>query len=240
MKLAIMQPYLFPYIGYWQLLHAVDTFAIYDDVTYIKGGWINRNNILLNGERWCFTIKLDGASSYKLIKDIAILDTFSSFRKTLSENYSKAPFFKEIVDLVNRIIECDKTNLATFIKNSISLIAKYIGINTSLLLSSDLEKNNSLKGQAKVIDICRVLRATEYINAIGGLELYNAAAFTENGIELKFLQTNFVPYKQFKNEFIPGLSIIDIMMFNHKEKITDMLNNYELIIPSIHNYGGNG
>ena len=232
MKLAIMQPYLFSYIGYWQLIHAVDAFVVYDDVTFIKGGWINRNNILLKGERRLFTIKLDGASSYRLIKDIAISDKFTDFTKTLPQYYSKAPFFKDVMDLIDRIIMFDKLNLAAFIANSILIIAEYIGIYTKFLMSSDIEKDNSLKGQAKVIEICRILGATEYINAIGGVELYSAAAFAEYGIELKFLKTNFVPYKQFENEFIPGLSIIDIMMFNSKEKILDMLNNYELITPS--------
>ena len=231
MKIGIMQPYLFPYIGYWQLIHAVDAFVVYDDVNY-KRGWINRNNILLNGERRLFTIKLEGASQCRLINDIAILDTFSGFVKTLRQYYNKTPFFREVMDLLNKIIMFDKSNLAAFIAGSISIIAEYMEIDTKLLMSSDIEKNNSLKGQAKIIDICNILRATEYINAIGGVELYNAAAFKENGVKLKFLKTNFVPYEQFKNEFIPGLSIIDVMMFNSKEKIRDMLKNYELFAPS--------
>ena len=229
MKIAIMQPYLFPYIGYWQLLHAADVFVVYDDVTYIKGGWINRNNILMGGQRRLFTIKLDGASSYRLIKDIAILDTFSDFVKTLRQNYSKAPFFKDVMDLVERLIDFEKTSLSAFIANSISTICDYLGIGVKLLTSSDIEKDNSLKGQAKVIEICRILGAGEYINAIGGTELYDASTFAENHIELKFLKTNFVPYKQYKNEFIPGLSILDVMMFCSVDEIRDMLDDYELI-----------
>ena len=229
MKLAIMQPYLFPYIGYWQLLNAADAFVVYDDVTYIKGGWINRNNILMGGQRRLFTIKLDGASSYKLIKDIAILDTFSDFVKTLRQNYSKAPFFGDVMNLVEMVIAFDKSNLADFIANSISIISDYLGIGTKLLMSSDIEKDNSLKGQAKVIEICRLLGATEYINSIGGTELYDASVFAENGIELKFIKSDFVPYKQFKNEFVPGLSIIDVMMFNTRAAIQEMLCNYEII-----------
>ena len=234
MKLAIMQPYFLPYIGYWQLIHAVDIFVVYDDVTYIKSGWINRNNILMDGKRRLFTIKLAGASSFRLIKDIAIFDTFSNFIKTMRQNYSKAPFFKDFMDLADRIVTFDKSNLAAFIANSILIIGDYLGIDTKLLASSDIEKNNSLKGQAKVVDICRVLGATEYINAIGGVELYDAGAFAENGVELKFLQTSFAPYKQFDNEFVAGLSIIDVMMFNPKDKIREMLNDFTFINPPIH------
>ena len=227
MKLAIMQPYLFPYIGYWQLIQAVDTFVVFDDVNYINRGWINRNNILIGGKSRLFTIALGGASQNRLINDIAILDTFSDFVKTLRQNYSKAPFFGDVMGLVERAIAFDKANLAAFIANSISIICDYIGIGTRLLMSSDIEKDNSLKGQAKVIEICRLLGATEYINSIGGTELYDASVFAENGIELKFLKTEFATYRQFKNEFVPGLSIIDVMMFNAKEEVKEMLDDYE-------------
>jgi hypothetical protein len=229
MKLAIMQPYFLPYIGYWQLIHAVDKFVLYDDVNYIKGGWINRNNILANGKKQRFTIRLDDSSSFKLIKEIGILDDFIKFQKTIQMNYHKAPYFDAVMRIIAEIIGFDKSDTGKFIYNSVRVIADYLGITTELLLSSDLDKDNSLKAQDKVIDICKKLGASEYYNAIGGTDLYSVDVFGENGIDLKFIQTRFTPYTQFKNEFVAGLSILDIMMFNDAETIQKMLGEYSLV-----------
>lgn len=229
MKLGIMQPYFFPYIGYWQLIKAVDNYVVYDDVNYIKGGWINRNNFLINGQKKLFTIQLNGASSYKKINEIEIKDDFSSFKKMLQINYAKAPFYKDCQELVERITSFDSKNLGVFLFNSIKSIAEYLGFETEIILSSEIEKDDNLKGQEKVIHICKLLEADEYYNAIGGQELYSKQGFKENGISLSFLKTNIIPYKQLKNDFVPGLSILDMMMFCSKEQINEMLDNYELI-----------
>lgn len=229
MKLGIMQPYFLPYLGYWQLMNAVDTYIVYDDVAYIKGGWINRNNFLVQGNAKLFTFSLDGAGSYKLINEISIKDDFSNFLKLLQFNYKKAPFFKECMELVNKIVSYDKNNLGMFLYNSIKVVADYLDFNTKILLSSEIEKDNSLKGKDKVIHICKLLAADEYYNAIGGKELYDKTEFTQNGIKLAFLKTNIKPYKQLKNDFIPGLSIMDILMFNSKEQVKKMLADFELV-----------
>ena len=229
MKLGIMQPYFLPYIGYWQLLNAVDTYVIYDDVTFIKGGWINRNNFLINKQKKMFTIRLKKSSSYSLIKEIEILDGFDNFIKMLQANYAKAPYFRQIMGLVRQIIDFDKENLALFITNAIKIIVEYLCINTNLVLSSELEKDKSLKGKDKVISICKLLNAGDYYNSIGGIELYDKNEFADNGIILHFLKTNITPYKQFNNDFIPGLSILDVMMFNSVQDIQDMLSDYTLI-----------
>lgn len=232
MKIGIMQPYFLPYIGYWQLLNAVDKYIIYDDVNYIKGGWINRNRILINKEAKYFNIKLNGASPNKLINEVEIfLDKLykKKLLKTIKENYVKAPFFKEVFPVIQKIIENEEINLARYLEYSIKEVCSYLDIKTEILISSDLEKNNSLKGEDKVIDICKKLGGTEYYNAIGGQELYSFKDFENNGIELKFLKTKEINYQQFNNGFIPYLSILDVMMFNSKEKIKEFLNNYILI-----------
>jgi len=228
MKLAIMQPYFLPYIGYWQLINAVDKFVVYDDVTFIKGGWINRNNILADGKKQLFTIKLDGSSSFKLINQIGILDDFIKLQKTISMNYSKAPYFQDVWRVLNSIFAFDKSNLADFIFNSTVIINKYLGIGTELLRSSDLEKDECLKSQERVIDICVRLKANKYYNSIGGKELYDAHEFNKHGIELRFLRTTHKPYAQFKNECVMGLSILDMMMFCSPKEIKVMLDKYDL------------
>lgn len=229
MRLGIMQPYFFPYLGYWQLLANVDKYVVYDDVTYIKGGWINRNNFLINGQKNLLTMRLEKASSYTLIKDIAIKDDFVKFLKTIEMGYKKAPFFEDIFRLLKDICQCPDKKLGQFLFNSHIKICEYLGIDTELILSSSFEKHTELKGKDKVISICKQLGADEYINAIGGQELYDKKEFAENGIRLNFLQANLREYRQLKNEFVAGLSIIDIMMFNSKEEIKEMLNDFKLV-----------
>lgn len=232
MRLGIMQPYFLPYIGYWQLLNAVDKYVIYDDVNYIKGGWINRNRILINKEIKYFTVKLNGASPNKLINEIEVSNDKiykKKMLKTIEESYKKAPFFNIVFPIIKEIMENEEDNLAKYLKYSIEKICNYLEIKMELLLSSELEKDNSLRGKDKVISICKKMGATEYYNAIGGQELYSFEEFKNNGIELKFLKTEEIIYKQFTNEFIPNLSILDVMMFNSKEKVKEFLENYTLV-----------
>ena len=148
--------------------------------------------------------------------------------KTLEQAYKKAPYYEETIELIQSILENKVTSLGSFLGNSLKEIAMYFGIKTQFIYSSSLGKDNSLKGQDKVIDICKILNATEYYNTIAGQELYNSDDFTLNGIDFKFLKTNPIEYSQFDNQFIPWLSIIDVMMFNSVEEIKAMLGNYIL------------
>ena len=232
MKIGIMQPYFLPYIGYWQLLNAVDKYIIYDDVNFIKGGWINRNRILVNKEPKMLTLKLNGASPNKLINEIEILDNniqIKKILKTIDISYRKAPYFEVIYPLIEKILKFNELNLAKFIKNSFEIICEYLDIKTELIISSSLEKKSELKAQDKVINICKILKATEYYNAIGGQELYSFDKFKEEKIQLKFLKTKDIKYKQLDNEFISNLSILDVLMFNSKEEVKKMLNSYSII-----------
>ena len=224
-----MQPYMFPYLGYFQLISTVDRYVIYDDVNFIKGGWINRNNILLNKQKHLFTITLNHPSPNKLINEIQIKDNFEKFRKTLIQAYAKAPYFNGTINIIDQVLSHNEKTLSSFIANSITTISTYLGIETEFILSSSLNKDKSLKNQDKVIHICKLLEADEYINAIGGQELYKRDDFSKKDLGLRFLNTPLNEYKQFNNTFIPGLSIIDVMMFNSTDEINRMLNNYELI-----------
>ena len=232
MKIGIMQPYFLPYIGYWQLLNAVDKYIIYDDVNYINRGWINRNRILLNSKDKMITLSLKEVSQNKLIKEIELLNNEKErekLLKTISQSYKKAPFYDEVYPLIEEILNFKEINLGKFLENSIKKIIEYLEINATILISSEIEKDNMLKGKNKILDICKNLGASEYYNAIGGQELYSYEEFNKEGIKLKFLKSGNIEYRQFKNEFIPNLSIIDVMMFNSKEKIKEFLNNYTLI-----------
>lgn len=230
MKLGIMQPYFMPYIGYFQLMKAVDKYVIYNDVNYINRGWVARNNILIKGEKQLFTIKLQGASQNKHFTEIQIIDDFKKLTKTLEMNYSKAPFFQSAMELMSRVFSFPEKRLDLFIKNSFEQILAYLNIDAELILSSDIKKDNSLKGQDKILDICKILQADTYYNAIGGKDLYDKKEFEDNGISLHFLKTDEnLRYKQFLNmEFVPNLSIIDVLMFNSVEEVNKMLDNYTL------------
>ena len=229
MTLGIMQPYFMPYIGYWQLMAAVDTYVVYDDVNYIKKGWINRNNILVNNDKQMFTISLNGASQNKLINEITIADDFTKLRKTIHMAYHKAPYYNDVMALLDKIFSYQSSNLADFIANSIELVCQYLDIQTKIIMSSDIEKDNSLKGQDKILEICKLLNADTYYNAIGGQELYDKSVFEKENIKLCFLKSDIPEYSQYKNAFVPGLSIIDVLMFNNPMQVNKMLIDYTLV-----------
>ena len=229
MTLGIMQPYFMPYIGYWQLMAAVDTYVVYDDVNYIKGGWVARNNILLNGQKHMFTITLNGASPNKLFNEITIKDDFKKFSRLIESAYRKAPYYAEVSALLNKIYNYGDKSLGAFMMNSFQVVLDYLEIDTKLILSSTIEKDNSLRGKDKVKHICHLLGADTYYNAIGGQELYDKNDFRVDGINLQFVQTNLTPYAQLGNEFVPGLSLIDVLMFNNPIQVTQMLTNYTLL-----------
>lgn len=229
MIIAIMQPYLFPYIGYWMLIHAVDTFVIFDDVNFIKKGYINRNSILMNYEPYRFTLELFGASQNKLINEIEVGSNQQKILKTIEHAYKKSPYFHDTFSVVKQILSNMEKNLARYLGASLVSLSRYLGIETNFIYSSDLEKSIGLKGEAKIIDICKRLNADTYINPIGGRELYSKEAFKKENISLFYISANPVEYHQFNNEFVPNLSIIDVMMFNSIDDIQGMLHNYKLI-----------
>lgn len=224
-----MQPYLFPYLGYYQLIKAVDTFVIYDDVNFIKQGWINRNRILLNGSAFMFNITLKGASSFKKINEIEVVCNNYKLIRTIEQAYNKAPYFNEVYPVITNILFDKETNLAKYLTKSLYAIIGYLAIPVSILVSSEIEKATLLKGDDKVIDICKRLKATNYINAIGGQELYLKDKFIKNNLILNFIKSKPIVYPQFKNKFVSWLSIIDVMMFNSPEIIKEFLNQYELL-----------
>jgi hypothetical protein len=230
MKVAIMQPYLFPYIGYFQLINAVDEFIVYDNIQFTKKGWINRNKILVNGTEAYITFPLKKDSDYLDVRDRFLSDDWEVERKKLlnriSESYRKAPQFDLAIPLIERIVMYENRNLFQFIFNSIQQINSYLDINTPLIVSSSISIDHSLKSDKKVIALSKVRYASHYINPIGGLDLYCKEEFKNQGLELNFLKTNEIIYSQFKNEFVPFLSIIDVMMFNSKDTIREYLNSY--------------
>lgn len=191
MKVGIMQPYFFPYLGYWQLMNAVDRYVVYDDVNFIKGGRINRNAVLMNGSAHNINLILSGATPNKHINEIQVNTDpriQAKLLRTLEMSYSKAPYYSQVSQLLQSVISRQEPNLARYLYDSFQIIGTYLGITTELLLSSELDKDSSLKAEKKVIAICKLLGATEYYNSVNGIPLYapHRDEFTQAGIKLCF------------------------------------------------------
>lgn len=233
MKVGIMQPYFLPYIGYWQLINAVDLFVVCDNIQYIRDSWIRRNRILLDDTDRLFSLPLKKGSNYAEIIDRYLHDSFSEDRdkilNQIKQAYFKAPQYPAVFPLIKECFFYNEKNLFWFVYHSLNEVAHHLGINTKVIISSGIPMDHSLKGKDRVIEMCKVLGASTYINPIGGVGLYDKQEFLENGIELQFLERNPIEYRQYKDFFIPDLSIIDVMMFNSKQEIGDMLLNYSLL-----------
>ena len=232
MTIGIMQPYLFPYIGYWQLINIVDTFVIYDNIQFSKKGWFHRNNILLNGKKTLFSIPLKKDSDSLDVIERFISDgadkEINKITRQIEIAYKKAPYFEDVFPMIKEIFQNKEKNLFKYIYNSVLQVCDYLEIDTKIIISSTIDIDHSLKSQDKVIALNKVLNATKYINPIGGIELYDFEKFQNENIELFFLNSNVPEYNQFGKEFIPYLSIIDILMFNNIKEIKKMLKDYKL------------
>ena len=233
MQIAIMQPYLFPYIGYFQLVYASDIFVFYDDVNFSKKSWINRNKILVNGEENLFTVNLSKASQNKLINEINVLDSTNSFNNLLklcSENYIGAPYYDDTISLIKKINSMPYRTIADLAINSVVTISNFLEISTSFQRSSiNYPLSKGLEKSERLISITKNKGLRNYINAYGGFELYSKDYFMERGVNLFFIKNKIKAYKQFNKKPVLGLSIIDVLMFNSKKEISKLLNNYEII-----------
>jgi hypothetical protein len=226
-----MQPYFLPYIGYWQLLAAVDRFVVYDNIQYAKKGWINRNRFLRNGADAFFTVPLKKASDFLNIADRSIADDFEpkTLLNPLAAAYRKAPYFATVFPLVETIVTAAPRNLFEYLHQSIGVVADYLEIRTPVVVSSTVAIDHGLKSDRRVMAICHALGATRYVNPSGGRALYSVPAFAGQGIELTFIESRPITYRQYDNPFVPSLSIVDVMMFNSKDAVRRMLGEYDLL-----------
>lgn len=234
MKVAIMQPYFLPYMGYWQLMDVVDCFVVYDNIEYTKKGWINRNYILIDQRKKLFTIPIKKDSDYLNVNNRVLADeaeqSINKIIKQMEMSNRNAPEFDNVMPTVKSIFYYQDNNLFNYIYHSIEMIAKYLGIKTKLMISSQINIDHQhLKSEDKVIAINEKLGAKEYINSAGGIGLYHSKNFSERGINLHFFKSHLQPYQQFDIDFVPALSIIDVMMFNSKSVIQKQMKSFEII-----------
>lgn len=234
-KVAIMQPYVFPYLGYFQLIQAVDTFVFYDDVNFIKQGWINRNKILVNNDARLFTIPVKNVSSFEEIRNTEVNhQNFKlwkkKFLKTIIQNYNRAPYFENTQSIIEKVLNEDLHSISDYAIKSIQITLEYLGLRKNTLISSiHFSETKGIEKAERILKICNMLSASHYINPSGGRDLYNKDFFKEKGVKLSFINNTLPTYRQFENEFVAGLSIIDLLMFNSKEELVSMLSTYELV-----------
>lgn len=231
-RIGAMQPYLFPYLGYFQLIAAVDEFVLGDDLQYVKESWINRNRVLINRQEKMITFPLRRSGHLSRINEKFFAEDFprqrSALLKQLRNAYANAPCFGQAFPLIEELIGHDEMNMARYAEHAIRGICAYLGIATAIRLSSSLELGSFSDRQDRVIATVRRLGGDTYLNPIGGVALYDAGYFSRHGIGLRFHRMDPVVYRQFGNPFVPSLSIIDVMMFNPKPELSRLLQCYRV------------
>lgn len=235
MKLAIMQPYFLPYIGYFSLIKHTDEFILFDTVQFIRHGWIERNRILKQTGGWQYIqvplIKKDGRDT--LISDIHINNDENWKQKILSQiqHYKKkAPYYHIVIDLLRQIFEKDYEDIVSLDKKSLQVICEYLGIHRLFPVFSEMDLNIGVVNAPDewALNICKAIRADSYLNPIGGLEFFNRAKYENAGIDISFQNMKISEYDQHQECFEPGLSILDVLMFNSAEETSRMLDEFEL------------
>lgn len=226
-----MQPYFLPYIGYWQLIGAVDAFVVYDNIKYTKKGWINRNRFLLNGKEALFSLPLRKDSDFLDVNQRYLAESFNreDLINRFREAYRKAPEYSAFMPVLEDIIRCPSSNLFDYIRCSIEKVCAYLELKTPVIVSSSIDCDHSLKSAERVQAICRALNADIYVNPIGGTALYSKEDFERRGVTLQFLQPHLTEYPQLGQGFVPWLSLIDVAMNNPAQVVRrEVLSGYSL------------
>ena len=233
MSVAIMQPYFFPYVGYFQLVQAADHFVFYDDVMFIKKGWINRNRILIQGNEFLFSIPLEKQSQHKSIRQSTVAygtEFPAKWLQQIESAYKKAPHFQVVFELIHRVIQEKPASIADLAAKSIMETWTYLGLEKKFYMSSELNTEPDGDRALRLIHITQELGESHYINAVNGQSLYDKLFFKEHGVQLDFLSPRLQPYKQGNSlEFKAGISMIDVLMWNSKEEVAQQLKNFDLI-----------
>lgn len=232
MKIAVMQPYFLPYIGYFQMLNAVDHFVIFDDVNFIKRGWINRNFIMIDDHRHWLTIPLREASQNDEIRSLTIAPDNGwkgRMKRSVEHAYRKTPWSDETKEMTFRFIDAATGNLSAFLIMTLREVARILKIPTPLICSSSLESCGHLRGQDRIIQICAELKATEYVNLPGGRSLYESEPFHAAGIALRFIDQK-IPQESLSSglQGSPYISILDLLMRNSRDVIIQALSKHSL------------
>lgn len=227
-----MQPYFLPYIGYFQLIAAVDLFVVYDNIKYTKKGWINRNRMLVNGKEAVFSLPLKGASDALDVVEREIAADFNApkLMRQFEAAYARAPELARTLTLLRTVLHAPERNLFRFLLNSLQTTCAHLEISTPFRVSSTIPIDHGLKGQDKVLALCETLGATTYINTMGGMALYSREVFAARGIDLRFIRPLPLAYDQLGGTFVPWLSTVDVLMFNPRDRVRDWIAHHRELV----------
>lgn len=235
MKVAIMQPYFMPYIGYFSLIEHADKFILFDVVQFIRHGWIERNRILKPSEGWQYIkVPLEKHSRDMTIKEIRInnhIDWKVQILRQLEHYKKRAPFYTDVCTLLQDCFDTQESSIVELNARLLSKTCEYIGIefNYDIFSEMDIRIGEVTHAGEWALRISEALQAAEYINPIGGVEIFDKKQFEKANIGLKFIKANLREYNQKRDAFESGLSIIDVMMYNSKEEIQKMVKEYEIL-----------
>jgi hypothetical protein len=234
MRLGIMQPYFLPYVGYFQLIGACGEFVLHDDLKFTKKGWINRNRIESNGSERVFSLPLKKASDYCEIRERELADDFDpkDLMRTFEGAYRSAPYWSETASILEDILACSERNLFNFVRHSIEVVSNNLGLQVPFIASSLLSLDKESRGEDRVLDICKALSATDYLNPIGGVNLYDSSRFLERGVGLAFIQSNLTHYERGGNGFVPALSVVDQLAYSGLDRLGEVIANDFKILSS--------
>lgn len=239
-KIGIMQPYFMPYIGYISLIKHADLFILFDTVQFIRHGWIERNRILKQNEGWLYiqVPLIKNNSRDTLIKDCLIDNSQNWKAKIIAQiqPFKKiAPFYFPVLKLINECFEKDFNDISHLNKACLEAICKYLGFEKKLPIFSEmnLEIEEATAPDEWALNICKSLKEKygdiHYINPIGGLDFFDTNKYLQQDLKISFQKMQITAYNQKRTPFEPGLSIIDVLMFNSVEEVNDMLDKYELV-----------
>ena len=252
MIIAGNQSYYFPFLGYFQLINAVDRFTLYDNLDFSENRWVHHNRIKLrNGNIFTLSVPLINRTSSTLISDLTIFDAEGNRNwrrktcKTIYDNYLRAPMFRRVFPLLEALINYPVQSVSALNTNSLVEICRYLNIDTTIQSGPDIYADIELrlsdskymeseypdiaKKDARIIEICRHEGADTLYNSMGGVGLYKKEIFLNYGIRVRFLKRKEITYRQPGDGFIPDLSIIDVLMYNDVPTISGMLEDYDLI-----------
>lgn len=235
MRLGIMQPYFLPYAGYFSLIKNVDRFILLDTVQFIRHGWIERNRILKNDTEWLYVkVPLQAKSQKTLIKDLRI-DNEREWKKTIFSQLAiykkRAPNYHSIINIIDESFKKEYQTITALNYDLLVAICIYLDISTPIEIFSEmnLEIENPGAADEWALNICVALEAKEYWNPAGGISIFNKKKFDEQNVKLTFQEIILKEYSQSGLQFVPGLSIIDILMFNDKDIVNRILDSYRIV-----------
>jgi hypothetical protein len=231
----MMQPYFFPYLGYFALIAATDEWVVFDTAQYIRRGWVNRNRVLSSGKDGWKYIRIPVEKSSQLTR-ICEMKTASSsvlFTNVVNslDDYRcwETPFYDETRQLLEACLTASSDDLTDCLVRCLTQTCEHLQIPFAPRLYSTLDITQPADPQPGdwALQTALQLGATEYLNPPGGRDLFDPTAFHNAGIHLTFLEHKLPRYQQ-RAEFIAGLSIIDVLMWNGRIRTRELLTDYQL------------